>query len=142
MSEMYRFYDSDGSLLYLGISLDALRRVDQHRRLKAWWPLVARMEVEHFPAGVSRRDMERAEAAAIRLEHPRFNIAHRPRPSKRRTRREPARLCAIGEEVFVGGRWLCVARRSVDHVELVDLDTGSTIAWPANQPIERQVRRP
>ena len=35
MSEMYRFYDSDGSLLYLGISLDALRRVDQHRRLKA-----------------------------------------------------------------------------------------------------------
>ena len=50
--------------------------------------------------------------------------------------------CAIGEEVFVGGRWLCVARRSVDHVELVDLDTGSTIAWPANQPIERQVRRP
>lgn len=77
MSEMYRFYDSDGSLLYLGISLDALRRVDQHRRL-----------------------------------------------------------------VFVGGRWLCVARRSVDHVELVDLDTGSTIAWPANQPIERQVRRP
>ena len=133
MSEMYRFYDSDGSLLYLGISLDALRRVDQ---------LVARMEVEHFPAGVSRRDMERAEAAAIRLEHPRFNIAHRPRPSKRRTRREPARLCAIGEEVFVGGRWLCVARRSVDHVELVDLDTGSTIAWPADQPIERQVRRP
>lgn len=55
---------------------------------------------------------------------------------------EPARLCAIGEEVFVGGRWLCVARRSVDHVELVDLDTGSTIAWPADQPIERQVRRP
>ncbi len=27
-------------------------------------------------------------------------------------------------------------------VELVDLDTGSTIAWPADQPIERQVRRP
>jgi hypothetical protein len=25
---------------------------------------------------------------------------------------------------------------------LVDLDTGSTIAWPADQPIERQVRRP
>lgn len=24
----------------------------------------------------------------------------------------------------------------------IDLDTGSTIAWPADQPIERQVRRP
>jgi len=32
--------------------------------------------------------------------------------------------------------------RTIDHVELVDLDTGSTIAWPADQPIERQVRRP
>ena len=31
-----------------------------------------------------------------------------------------------------------------DDAELVgvDLDTGSTIAWPADQPIERQVRRP
>lgn len=32
--------------------------------------------------------------------------------------------------------------RLVKSVEIVDLDTGSTIAWPADQPIERQVRRP
>ena len=141
MSEMYRFYDSDGSLLYLGISLGALRRVDQHRRLKAWWPSSRAWRWSTF----------RPASAAETWSAPRLrpsasstcaSTSRTAPPSKRRTRREPARLCAIGEEVFVGGRWLCVARRSVDHVELVDLDTGSTIAWPADQPIERQVRRP
>jgi len=33
-------------------------------------------------------------------------------------------------------------QRAIDLACIVDLDTGSTIAWPADQPIERQVRRP
>ena len=35
-----------------------------------------------------------------------------------------------------------LSMRWPDDRYLVDLDTGSTIAWPADQPIERQVRRP
>ncbi len=93
-------------------------------------------EAAAFERGTTAADAANAGVVHHTPAQQTFDPTYRPQV------REPARLCAIGEEVFVGGRWLCVARRSVDHVELVDLDTGSTIAWPANQPIERQVRRP
>lgn len=71
--DLYRLFDSSGTLLYVGISLSALQRGLQHRRLKDWWVDVSRMEIQHFS---SRRDAEAAECQAIRSERPRYNVQH------------------------------------------------------------------
>lgn len=69
--DLYRFYDSDDRLLYVGISLHAATRASQHRSEKAWWPNVVRMDVERLP---DRQAAQAAELAAIRGEKPLHNV--------------------------------------------------------------------
>src|SRR5688572_7566222 len=72
--DLYRFYDRDDRLLYVGISLSAAKRASEHRAEKAWWSDVARMEVEHLD--VSRSEAEAIEKEAIRSEAPLYNVTH------------------------------------------------------------------
>lgn len=73
VTDLYRFFDASGRLLYVGISLHAAQRASQHRAEKAWWPKVARMEVERVDG--DRSDALAAELAAIQTERPIYNIA-------------------------------------------------------------------
>lgn len=78
---LYRFYDLDDQLLYIGISDDLGRRLDQHARGKTWWRDVAVVRVEHHP---DRAAVRAAERLAIQTEHPLHNVQHavpRPAPS-------------------------------------------------------------
>lgn len=70
---LYRLYNGTRKLLYVGISLNAARRLSDHRRGKPWWSQVAHITLEHFP---DRPSVEAAEARAIRTEKPRHNVAH------------------------------------------------------------------
>lgn len=70
---LYRFFDARGNLLYIGLTVGAAQRFADHRRHKDWWPLVARIDVEHFP---DRPSVVTAERAAIETEWPRYNIVH------------------------------------------------------------------
>jgi len=70
---LYRFYDSSGTLLYVGITNDPEARWRYHALTKAWWPTVVRKSVDWRP---NRPDAERAEAAAIFTERPRHNCIH------------------------------------------------------------------
>lgn len=86
---LYRLYSADGELLYVGIAFDAGRRFVRHQDDKDWWPLVARVAVEHLP---NRPSALEAEERAIRTEGPRFNVKHnsgrsrgQARPAKRPT---------------------------------------------------------
>src|SRR5699024_9013718 len=45
---LYRFYDSAGRLLYVGITMDLSRRLAKHRQ-RDWWPDVAEADYEYFP---------------------------------------------------------------------------------------------
>ena len=74
MIDLYRFYNADDELLYIGISLSAVHRASQHRRGKSWWPEVARMTVERIYG--DRKHAESVEGAAIRRERPKYNIKH------------------------------------------------------------------
>lgn len=69
--DLYRFYDADERLLYVGISLHAAHRASEHRGDKAWWGDVARMDVEHL---ADRAEALKAERRAIRNERPVYNI--------------------------------------------------------------------
>lgn len=71
---LYRFYDADDHLLYVGISNNPESRWKGHRySIKRWPSLVARRAVEWFD---TRPEAESAETAAIRDEKPRFNGTH------------------------------------------------------------------
>lgn len=72
---LYRMYDAEGVLLYVGISMNAPSRIKQHRRDKHWWDDVARITITQYddPAEAARAELE-----AILAEHPIDNIAGRP----------------------------------------------------------------
>jgi hypothetical protein len=67
---LYRAYDSQRRLLYVGISLCALTRLANHRSQSEWFGEVSRLEIEVFP---NRRTAEDAERRAIWAEGPVYN---------------------------------------------------------------------
>lgn len=72
---VYRLYDADDELLYVGMTNNIDRRFGTHAEGKFWWPEVARREVAWLD---SRTDAMVAERTAIRNENPRHNKADRP----------------------------------------------------------------
>ena len=79
--QLYRHYDAEGVLLYVGISVNACGRLAQHKRGAAWFTKISVIRVEHFPSQAAARA---AEVEAIRSENPIFN-----RRRNRRTPRSP-----------------------------------------------------
>lgn len=70
-TDLYRYFDQSGRLLYVGISLSAVARASQHKVTAHWWGRVARMERQSFP---SRAAARAAEKAAIAAEMPVENV--------------------------------------------------------------------
>lgn len=70
---LYRHYDSSGRLLYIGISLHAINRLNDHMRGSDWRSKIARVEMEQHP---SRLSALRSERAAIKKEKPIHNKTH------------------------------------------------------------------
>ena len=68
---LYRFFDAEGRLLYVGITFAIGQRWRAHAKEKAWWPQVARKEVEWKP---NRYRAWVAEIAAIKAEKPMYNV--------------------------------------------------------------------
>jgi hypothetical protein len=71
---VYRHFDSEGQLLYVGISLNAVARLADHRQTSHWFDGIARIDLQRFP---SRQAALAAERRAIRKEKPLFNIVGR-----------------------------------------------------------------
>ena len=69
---LYRLYDADGALLYIGFSTDPTRRWKEHRKEMLWWPEVARKDVEWLPVS-DEPEVRHTEVSAIRTENPRYN---------------------------------------------------------------------
>jgi len=70
--ELYRLFDAENKLLYVGISINALTRFTAHKRT-TWWSLVTEIKIERFPNRVA---LELAEKIIIKAEQPCHNIAH------------------------------------------------------------------
>lgn len=72
---LYRMFDAEGALLYVGITNNPKARFRTHSKTKAWWEEVANIAVEHFD---TREALAYAEYQAIVNEHPLYNIALAP----------------------------------------------------------------
>lgn len=70
---LYRRFDGDDLLLYVGISDDLRARSRWHERHSPWTPFVSRRTTEWLP---SRAAAEAAERVAITTERPLFNQQH------------------------------------------------------------------
>jgi len=80
-TDLYRYYDADDRLLYIGVSKCAVARAMKHQYDAAWWASFAYMTREVYP---TRAAALRAEKAAIKAERPIHNIVHgRPTESTR-----------------------------------------------------------
>jgi predicted GIY-YIG superfamily endonuclease len=71
MHTLYRFYDVDGRLLYIGRTMNPSARFKQHKADKDWWPEVAEIKMRQFE---SSHDLDIAERLAIRQESPAHNV--------------------------------------------------------------------
>lgn len=71
MFDVYRLYNSDGLLLYIGQSCNTAARIAQHRRNPDWGHRIHRVETE---AHQTRAQALEAESRAIAAELPHYNI--------------------------------------------------------------------
>ena len=74
---LYRFYDADDVLLYVGITDNLAERTWSHARASTWMEFAVRSTVERY---LKRSVAEEREIAAIRGEGPLFNLAYNDGP--------------------------------------------------------------
>lgn len=70
---LYRHYDANGCLLYIGIARRVVQRTADHEKSSGWAEAIARIDVEWHS---SREAALKAEAVAIAEEKPKHNRVH------------------------------------------------------------------
>lgn len=68
---IYRLYDADERLLYVGITSNTAQRFARHGAIKPWWHSVSRRDVQWI---ATRYEALAAERSAIFSERPRWNV--------------------------------------------------------------------
>lgn len=71
LTSLYRMFDADGELLYIGRTARPGNRWEYHRNTAFWWLRVTTITVEHF---LTRDEASVAELDAIAKERPTFNV--------------------------------------------------------------------
>lgn len=81
---VYRLFDAEWALLYIGCSATPLYRIERGHRYGPWGPLIAHYSLD---GPFSRRTGLAVESTAIAAEDPRYNV--RRRSGVRRRQRHP-----------------------------------------------------
>jgi hypothetical protein len=68
---LYRYFDENDRLLYVGITKNQFSRLQAHAISARWFGLIHKATFRHY---TSREDVKRAELKAIATENPLFNI--------------------------------------------------------------------
>lgn len=82
---VYRVFNLEGELLYIGSSNNPRIRCYQHASTKRWWSEVASRTEEWFD---TRVEAELVEKVAVGVEKPRYNVQHTPLHRKVSAHRE------------------------------------------------------
>ncbi|MFI2078489.1 GIY-YIG nuclease family protein [Streptomyces triculaminicus] len=68
---VYRLFDAEGRLLYVGMGRNPMQRWGSHAEQHPWWPRVVRFTVKWHP---TRQEAAAEERQALRSESPVNNI--------------------------------------------------------------------
>ena len=103
--QLYRHFDQDGELLYVGMSISSLFRLAGHKR-SSWFPQIRKITIEHYS---SKQAARIEEIVAIRTENPRYNIdgvkaKHRLSPFLRKGVSDMGRLGGIARALKLSKR--------------------------------------
>jgi hypothetical protein len=71
-TSLYRHFDQDGTLLYVGIAIDPIKRLYSHSSVSHWYDQIETVKIKRYP---SRYTALAAEVEAIRTEKPLYNVA-------------------------------------------------------------------
>jgi len=85
MQALYRWFDAEGELLYVGISSTLWNRTKQHSQTAEWFTEISFCTVEWFD---SRFEVENAENRAIMNENPKHN-----KTPQKQTNRSTLKVC-------------------------------------------------
>lgn len=114
---LYRLFDTEGRLLYVGIAFNPDSRWAGHSASKSWWTDVAEKRIEWHE---TRSAAVAAERAAIAAELPLYNKQDSPQPYEGVTTKEgtmPSRVVRIDSDIWDDYGQLCAEKgiaRSVD----------------------------
>ena len=106
---LYRHFDENMVLLYIGISSNPFKRLDSHRKVSSWIADVRTITIEPI-ATSGPRDMTaafEAERVAIEKEKPLHNI-NRHRPGKQQIRIE---MLELREKDRKQWTWAAIAKK-------------------------------
>ena len=79
--DVYRVRDSAGALLYVGFSVNAFKRIQQHKHeYQPWFPLAATVDIVQYSDAATAQYVE---ALAISSEAPIWNRQQEPRALRR-----------------------------------------------------------
>jgi predicted GIY-YIG superfamily endonuclease len=70
---LYKLYDQNNKLLYIGITTDYKVRFKNHANNQSWWNKVSRHWIKKYP---SRTSALRAEKRIIARQKPKYNITY------------------------------------------------------------------
>ena len=109
-TQLYRHYDADNVLLYVGIANDAATRLKRH----SWRKAVARSEITVFK---TRAEALAAESKAILTECPKFNVVHLPKEDRRHQhsmsgKEYSAAIAKLGLSQVKAAKWLGIGIRT------------------------------
>ncbi len=103
---LYRCFDSNDVLLYVGASGQIPSRFEGHRSSSKWFMKVARIEIQHFK---SRKQAFEAERKAIKSGNPLYNIN---KPGGYKGERTPRCVFRIGADAW-GAKFIKNKKRYV-----------------------------
>lgn len=128
---LYRHFDAAGALLYVGISICALRRTSQHMQTAKWSDRIRRIEIESF---ASREAALAAEKAAIIDERPAFNVIFNRAKTPVPTKRPPAPAAKVAfspprKVIEVRHREHVLDCDEIDELDEIDDDRQLALVW-------------
>jgi predicted GIY-YIG superfamily endonuclease len=130
-TQLYRHFDEEHNLLYVGISLSTFARLSQHKEHSAWFKKIKSVEIENFD---TREGAMAAERKAICTEDPMFNIAMKKTMAE--IEKEKKQLI---REVRIEQEKKEVISRYVDHRLAYKMDDVMVILSMQRSELERHI---
>lgn len=96
---LYRHFDGDDVLLYVGMSISVARRLVVHESVSVWFDQVRTITIEKFD---NLLEAAEAEKQAIASESPKFNSQH---STTKPLDKEGIRLSARGKRLGAKPKW-------------------------------------